>query len=100
MTISNLRDISLILLAIEALLIGAIYGLIFFFIWKSFRIATKWLRGQGLPRAQKYAALAKEGSQQYSKKVAGPVVQLETRLTQVSRTMEEIAAFTKQRNRS
>ncbi len=97
MTLGDWRDLSLILLSIEAMLIGLIYGLIFYYVWKGFRIATSWLRLRGLPTGQQFARQIKTITQRYSKKVVRPVVTLETTLTRTAHTLGAITNIPKQR---
>lgn len=99
MTIASWRDASLILLAIEAIIIALIPGLAFYFSWKGLRIATSWLRATGLPEGQRYSRLMKEVTQRYSKKVVRPVVKIETTLTQTSQTLNSVTTIPKQRTR-
>jgi len=99
MTLANWRDISLILLAVEAIILALIPGLIFYFLWKGFRTATSWLRMIGLPEGQRYSRMMKEVTQRYSKKVVRPVAKIETTLTQTSQTLNSVATIPKQRTR-
>jgi hypothetical protein len=99
MPLGDWRDVSIILLAIEAIVIGLVYGLIFYYLWKGFRIATGWLRLTGLPQGRRYSRLIKEVTNQYSKKIVRPVVNLESKLNQTSRTLSSVANTPKQRTR-
>ncbi len=99
MTLGDWRDVSIILLAIEAIVIGIIYGLIFYYLWKGFRIATGWLRLTGLPQGRRYSRQIKNITQQYSQKVARPIVKAETTIARTTRTLGSIAAAPKQRTR-
>jgi hypothetical protein len=99
MTLGDWRDVSIILLAIEAIVIGLVYGLIFYYLWKGFRITTGWLRLTGLPQGRRYSRLIKEVTNQYSKKIVRPVVNLESKLNQTSRTLSSVANTPKQRTR-
>ncbi len=99
MSLNLWRDISVILLVIEFLIIGLVYGAIFYFIWKGLRLATRWLRGTGLPQGQRYSRRANQVSLQYSQKIVRPVVNLEGKLHQVSRTLDAVATTSKQRSR-
>ena len=99
MTLGDWRDVSIILLAAEAMVIGLIYGLIFYYLWKGFRIATAWLGLTGLPEGRRYARLMRDITQQYSKKIVRPVVKIEATLTRTSRTLGAVAEIPKQRTR-
>jgi hypothetical protein len=99
MTLGDWRDVSIILLAIEAIVIGIVYGLIFYYLWKGFRIATGWLRLTGLPQGRRYSYQIKNITQQYSKKVVRPIVKVETTLDRTTRTLGHIASTPKQRTR-
>ncbi len=99
MTLGDWRDLSIILLAVEAMLIGLIYGLIFYYLWKGFRIATAWLGLTGFPEGRRYARLMRDITQQYSKKIVRPVVKTEATLTRTSRALGAVAEIPKQRTR-
>ncbi len=99
MSLGDWRDISLILLSLEALVIGLIYGVIFYYLWKGFRITTIWLSHIGLPEARRYAHLAKTYSYQYSKKIVRPIISVETTLTRTTRTAGHLVPTPKQRTR-
>ncbi len=99
MTLGDWRDISLILLAVEAMLIGLIYGLIFYYLWKGFRVATAWLGLTGLPEGRRYARMMRDISRQYSKKIVRPVVKIEATLTRASRTLGSVTEIPQQRIR-
>ena len=99
MSLDAWRDLSVILLVFVSLIIGLIYGLIFYFGWKGLRLSNHWLRGTGLPQGQRYARRARELSWQYSQKVVRPVVKLETQLHQTSRTLKTLTNASKQRSR-
>jgi len=74
MSLGDWRDVSVILLSLEALVIGLIYGAIFYFLWKGSRIAHRWLANIGLPQGRRYAALARWYTTRYSKKTIRPFV--------------------------
>ena len=99
MTLGNWRDLSLILLAFEAIVIGLVYGLIFYYLWKGFRIATTWLRGRGLPESRRYSRMIKQITQQTSEKIVQPFITLEATWRQAAQTIDSIAHVPKQRNR-
>ncbi len=99
MTLGDWRDASIILLAIEAIIIGIVYGLIFYYLWKGFRTATGWLRLTGLPQGRRYSRQIKTITQQYSQKVVRPIVKMETALDRATRTIGYIASTPKQRTR-
>jgi hypothetical protein len=100
MSLGDWRDVSIILLALEALIIGLIYGAIFYYLRKGFRITTIWLSQIGLPGGRRYARTAKDITQQYSKKIVRPIVSAETTLTRTTRTVGHIAKIPKLRTRS
>jgi len=97
MSIGDWRDIAVILLSLEAFLIGLVYGLIFYFLWKGSRRATKWLRWQGFPKGHYYSQRIKELTKRYSQKIVRPVVKIETSLTKTSRTLGTITKIPKKR---
>ena len=99
MTLGDWRDVSIILLAVEAMLIGLVYGLIFYYLWKGFRIVTTWLGLTGLPEGRRYARLIRDYSQQYSKKIVRPVIKVETALTRTTRTLGTLTEIPQQRTR-
>jgi len=99
MILGDWRDASIILLAIEAIVIGLVYGLIFYYLWKGSRIATGWLRLSGLPQGRRYSRQIKTVTQQYSKKVVRPIVAAETTIDRTTRTLAHIASTPKQRTR-
>ncbi len=99
MTLADWRDASIILLALEAIVIGIIYGAAFYYFWKGVRVARAWLRTTGFPQGQRYTRLMKSYTDQYSKKIVRPVVKVETTVTRVSKTAGAIASVPKQRTR-
>jgi hypothetical protein len=84
MSLGDWRDLSIILLAVEGIIIALIYGIIFYYLWKGFRVAHQWLQRTGLPQGQRYAGLAKRYTRYYSHKAVKPVVQAESKLGEVS----------------
>jgi len=99
MTLADWRDVSLILLFLEAIVIGILYGLFFYYSWKAVRITRGWLSTKGFPEGQRYTRLMKTYTQQYSKKVVRPVVKTEAVFTRTSRTLGTIVSAPKQRKR-
>ena len=99
MTLGDWRDLSIILLAIEAIVIATIYGVVFYYLWKGFRIATTWLRTTGLPQSNLYSRLLRDKTKTYSKKIVRPIVQVETTTSEISNTVRTITDIPKQRTR-
>ena len=92
MTLGDWRDVSIILLAFEAMVIGLVYGAVFYYLWKGFRVAHGWLQKIGLPQGQRYARLARQYTYYYSHKTVKPVVELETKLGEVAETTRTLLA--------
>ena len=84
MSVGDWRDVSIILLSLEGILIGLIYGAIFYFLWKGFRIAHGWLQRIGLPQGRRYAALVRWYTFRYSRKVVKPFVTAEAVASQTT----------------
>ncbi len=84
MSLGDWRDVSIILLSLEGILIGLIYGAIFYFLWKGFRIARGWMGSIGLPQGRRYAALARLYSLNYSQKVVKPFATAEAIASQTT----------------
>ncbi len=82
MTLSDWRDVSIILLALEAMVIGFVYGAIFYYSWKGLRIAYGWFSGVGLPQGRRYASLVRWYVHTYSQKVVKPFILIHTVTTQ------------------
>lgn len=93
MTLGDWRDLSLILLALEGMLVALIYGVIFYVLWKGLRIAHQWLRTIGLPEGNRYALLARQYTQELSQRIVRPFVQVEATLAQLSTFFHALAAF-------
>jgi hypothetical protein len=99
MTLADWRDVSIILLALEAIVIGIIYGAAFYYFWKGVRIARAWLSTKGFPEGQRYTRLMKTYTNQYSKKIVRPVVKAEATVTRATKTVGTLASAPKQRTR-
>ncbi len=78
MTLSDWRDLSLILLALEGVIIALIYGAIFYYLWKGFRFVHRWLQRVGFPQGQRYSMSMKVYTLYYSRKVAKPLAAAES----------------------
>ncbi|HEY81603.1 MAG TPA: hypothetical protein EYP25_08680 [Anaerolineae bacterium] len=90
MTLSDWRDISLILLALEGVVILLIYGVILYYAWKGLRIAYRWLQGMGLPQSRRYAALMKGYATRYSQKIVRPLIAAEAAYDQATGVIRAI----------
>jgi len=99
MTLGDWRDASIILLAIEGLIFAVIYGVIFYYLWKGSRIATRWLRTIGLPQGTQYSQLLRDKTLYYSRKIVRPFEKVETAESQISSTARTIADIPKHRTR-
>ncbi len=96
MTLSDWRDISLILLALEGVVIVLIYGILFYYAWKGLRITYRWLQGMGLPQGRRYAALMKAYATRYSQKIVRPFIAAETAYGQATGVIRAIFPTHKQ----
>ncbi len=92
MNLGDWRDVSLILLALEAMLIGLIYGVIFYYLWKGARIAHGWLSAIGLPLGRRYTRLIKRYTQHYSYKVAQPFARADMLLSRTKSILHALGA--------
>lgn len=99
MSLGDWRDASIILLSLEGIVIGIIYGLAFYYSWKGVRIARNWLSLKGFPEGQRYTRLMKTYTRQYSQKIVRPVVKVESTYTRTKKTLGTVAATPKQRTR-
>ena len=97
MTIGHWRDIAIILLAIESIILALIPGVLFFVLWKVTRKGIKWLSDIGFPKAKHYSRLTSETTQIYSQKINRPVVMLESNKTMLAQVFRSIVKTPKQR---
>ncbi len=93
MTLGDWRDLSLILLALEGMIIALVYGVIFYFLWKGFRMAYQWLQTIGLPEGRRYSLLARQYTQELSQRVVRPFVRIEAFLSQLSTFFHTLTAL-------
>ncbi len=90
MTLAVARDLSIILLAIEAFVVALVIGVALYFVTRGTRMGKLWLRRIGFPEAQRYARLIAQQTQVYSDKVTQPIVQLETTSHRIRRTLTAV----------
>ena len=86
MDLATARDLSIILLAIEAIILVLVPGVIFYFSIKGLRQGTKWLKITGLPEAQRYTRLMADKTNEYSAKIAEPITKVDTASIQARTT--------------
>jgi hypothetical protein len=77
MDLAIARDLSIILLAIEAIILVAVPGVIFYFSIKGLRQGTRWLKITGLPEAQRYTRLMADKTNEYSARIADPITKVD-----------------------
>ena len=83
MDLATARNISIIILAIEGIVLVAIPGVLFYFLNKGMRKGSSWLKSIGLPQAQHYTRLVADKTNEYSNKIAEPIIKVETATTEV-----------------
>ena len=99
MTLGDWRDVSLILLSLEGMAIALIWGIIFYYLWKGFRVAYRWLQWTGLPQGRRYTSLMKTYSQYYSYKIARPIVKTDEVMTQATGIIRALGTPSRSRSR-
>ncbi len=99
MTLGDWRDVSLILLALEGMLIALIWGVIFYYLWRGCRIAYRWLQWTGLPQGRRYTAFMKTYSRYYSYKIVKPIVKTEEVMTQAAGIVRTLSNPSRSRSR-
>ncbi|MBX7235639.1 MAG: hypothetical protein K1X65_14730 [Caldilineales bacterium] len=97
MTLATARDLSIILLAIEAFVFALVIGAALYFVTRGMRRGNQWLRTIGFPEAQRYARLIAEQTQVYSDKVTRPIVQVETSTHRARRTVAAVPGLFRNR---
>lgn len=97
MTLAVARDLSIILLAIEAFVMALVIGVALYFMARGMRMGNQWLRGVGFPEAQRYARLVAQQTQTYSNKVTQPIVGFESSTHRVRRTVAAVPGIFRQR---
>ncbi|NOX63167.1 MAG: hypothetical protein GXP42_14675 [Chloroflexi bacterium] len=100
MNLATGRDLALIFLAIESIVIVLVLGVALYFSYKYTREAARWLRRIGLPQAQRYTSLASKMSREYSQKVTDPIIQTETKISQVTGAISAFSKALQRRQRS
>ena len=86
------RDIAIVLLVIEAAIIVAVPGVIFFFIVKGLRALKRWLR-MPLLQAQVWALRIQHGTVHATDAIASVPISVNSAGTQVSATARNLVAF-------
>lgn len=89
MDLATARDISIIVLAIQGIVLVAVPGVLFYFLNKGMRKGTAWLRITGLPEAQRYTRLMADKSSEYSGKITEPIVKVDAATTE-AKTMASV----------
>jgi hypothetical protein len=97
MTLATARDLSIILLALEAFVFTVIIGVVLYFVARGLRLGNQWLRKIGFPEAQRYARLIAEQSQVIRDKVTRPIVQVETSAHRARRTAAAVPSLFRNR---
>lgn len=97
MTLAVARDLSIILLAIEAFVMALIVGAALYFMARGVRTGKLWLRKIGFPEAQRYARLVAVQTQVYSDKVTRPLVRAETSAHRARRTVAAVPGLFRNR---
>ena len=77
MTLPDWRDLAVVLLAIEAFLIGLVPAVALYFVIRGMQWVTKKVR-HGTPIVQGYFQHAARMSEKVSRRVAGPIISLES----------------------
>jgi len=83
MDLTVATNISIIILAIEGIILVAVPGVLFYFLNKGMRQGTTWLKKTGLPEAQRYTRLMADKTNEYSNKIAEPIIKVDTATTEV-----------------
>ncbi len=83
MDLRTAADISIIILAIEGIVLVAVPGVLFYFLNKGMRKGTSWLKSTGLPEAQRYTRLMADKTNEYSGKITEPIIKVDTATTEV-----------------
>ncbi len=99
MTLATARDLSIILLSLEALVIMIILGAVLFLTTRGLNQGVRWLRTIGFPEAQRFGRLVADQTTVYSAKVAAPIVGLETTVHQVRGAARAMPRLLRQRRR-
>jgi len=82
MELETARNISIIILAIEGMILVAIPGVLFFYLNKGMRRGSAWLKTTGLPQAQRYTRLVADKTSEYSGKIVKPIVEVDAATTE------------------
>ena len=82
MDLATARDLSIIILAIEGIVLVAVPGVLFFFLNKGMRQGSTWLKITGLPQAQRYTRLMADKTSEYSGKITEPFIKVDTATTE------------------
>ena len=99
MDLAVARDLSIILLALEGMVLMAIPLAAFYFMIQGMRKGTFWLKMTGLPFALRITRLAADQSQYYSDKITEPIVTVETKATRATGTVSGIPTALHRRSR-
>lgn len=99
MNLAIARDLSIILLAIEAFVAALVMGVMLYYVTRGVRMGKLWLRNIGFPEAQRYGRLVAQQTQVYSNKVTQPIVQIETTGYRIRRTFTAIPLMFRPRGR-
>ena len=83
MDLATARDISIVVLAIQGIILVAVPGVLFYYLNKGMRQGTSWLKRIGLPEAQRYTRLMADKTNEYSGKIAEPIIKVDSAKTEV-----------------
>lgn len=97
MTLATARDLSIILLSLEVLVIVLLLGAVLFLTTRGLSQGIKWLRTIGFPEVQRYSRLVADRTAVYSAKVTDPIVGLETTIHQTRRAARAMPRLLRQR---
>lgn len=97
MTLATARDLSIILLSLEALVITLILGAVLFLTTRGLSQGIRWLRTIGFPEVQRYGRLVSDQTKFYSAKVTAPIVAVETTVHQARGSVSAIPRFLRRR---
>ena len=82
MDLATARDISIIVLAIQGIILVAVPGVLFYFLNKGMRKGSNWLKITGLPQAQYYTRLVADKTSEYSVKITEPIIKVDAATTE------------------
>ncbi|RME82571.1 MAG: hypothetical protein D6775_10515 [Caldilineae bacterium] len=90
MELTDARDLALIWLALVGIVLTLIPGAVLFVVIRGLGTATRWLREDGLPKAQSTTRLVADKTEHMSVRVAGPMMRLALTRARVSGTISAL----------